>query len=634
MAFARGTARAVSMLEYAPGIVPDAARMLVSADPAAAALVVDPPAASKDQFRFDPAAQELEINWKGGVDLRFAGDGDDAKLSLARFGGGVNVFGRQFEMDADSLEVAFSPSDAERIDAIIADGGAGGVSVRRLGGNGAMSAKRLELFLGEDSKGDSIPRRLVARQSIEARDESQTIWTEDLMVTFREKPAAVADAGAPAAQPRSGVLAGGDGNLGDVEIDVVEAKGGVQVLLKEGARVFADTLVGEAAKRRLRLTGENVAIVRSNIVADNLRDLRFDDSTRSARSEGPGRFRAFRDPVALGDGKIERPAPEAAPTLEATWNNELDYTELSDTRGTLDIRGDVKVRSKPNAQTSDAVDAQSLLLELGVDPRARGAAKGGSGDGGAAGDIGSAQRSLDQFIAKGGARLESRNWETAAREGDPRVFRVTGEHIEYDMRTREGLVVGDGGILVNMPPTAESKAADKDRAPGAITLGRDGTTRFRWKRRMALERQYDDVFRITMDNGVEVLHAGARPDDTLSMRCDVLEATVKRPLDAGAKAQDAARDAADRGVDLGGPAELLGVKGTGGVFIRTPDQDVECGSFDYSVTTGIATLTAAEGRTVTIAVKGQPAPIRAQQVIWDLRNGRIQVLKASGTAGQ
>lgn len=650
MAFARGSARAVSMLEYAPAIVPDAARMLVSADPAAAAMVVDPPAKGRQgEFRFDPAAQELEITWKGGVDLRFAGDGDDAKLSLARFGGGVNVFGRQFEMDADSLEVAFSPSDAERIDAIIADGGAGAgaVSVRRLGGDGAMRAKRLELFLGEDAKGDSIPRRLVAKQAIEARDASQTIWTEDLVVSFREKPAG-ADAAPAPATARGGALAGSDGNLGDVEIDVVEAKGGVQVLLKEGARVFADTLVGEATKRKLRLSGDNVAIVRSNVVADNLRDLRFDDSTRSARSEGPGRFRAFRDPVALGSGKIERPTPEAAPTLEATWSNELDYTELSDTRGTLDIRGDVKVRSKPNAQTSDAVDAQSLLLELGIDPKARAAAKSmgekgmgemSTGDGGTADDIGSAQRSLDQFIAKGGARIESRSWDTPAREGDPRVFRVTGEHIEYDMRTREGLVVGDGGILVNMPPkaesTAESKAAEKDRAPGAITFGRDGTTRFRWKRRMALERQYDDVFKITMENGVEVLHAGARADDTLSMRCDVIEATVRRPLDANAKPGEApAKDAGDRGVDLGGPAELLGVKGTGGVFIRTPDQDVECGSFDYSVTTGIATLTAAEGRSVTIAVKGQPAPIRAQQVIWDLRNGRLQVLKASGTAGQ
>ena len=59
------------------------------------------------------------------------------------------------------------------------------------------------------------------------------------------------------------------------------------------------------------------------------------------------------------------------------------------------------------------------------------------------------------------------------------------------------------------------------------------------------------------------------------------------------------------------------------------DGIVVCGTTGES-----ATLTAEEGRTVTIAVKGQPAPIRAQQVIWDLRNGRIQVLKASGTAGR
>jgi hypothetical protein len=45
-------------------------------------------------------------------------------------------------------------------------------------------------------------------------------------------------------------------------------------------------------------------------------------------------------------------------------------------------------------------------------------------------------------------------------------------------------------------------------------------------------------------------------------------------------------------------------------------------------------LTAEEGRSVTIAIKGQPAPIRAQQVVWDLRNGRIQVTKMNATGGR
>jgi hypothetical protein len=665
IAFARGPARAVSLLECAPAAIPDIARMLVSADPSAVALV-DPP---KSGVRFDPSQQEIEITWKGGVDLRFASGGDDATLSLARFGGGVNVFARQFELDADSLEVAFSPSDAERIDAIIADGGkdaegrAGAVRVRRLGGDGAMAAARLELFLGEDSRGESIPQRLVAKSAVEARDANQTIWTEDLVVTFREKAAETAsDARTKPASPdaQAGELArggdrsdnlGGDlgGDLGDIDVDVVEARGGVQVLLKEGARVFADSLVGEALRRKLRLTGDNVAIVRSNVIADNLRDLRFDDATRSARSEGPGRFRAFRDPIALGGGKIARPEPQGEPTLEAGWSGLLDYTEISEARGTLDLRGDVKVRSRPAPTSSDAVDAQSLLLELGVESDKSGSIESGSSrrTRESADDIGAARRSLDQFIAKGSARVESRTWETAERAGEPKVFRVMGEHIEYDMRTREGLVVGDGSIFVNLPPKPDANARSVERTPGAISLGSDGTTRFRWKRRMAIERQYDDVFRMRMESGVELLHAGARPDDTLSMSCDTLEAIVKRPLrdatttpatatpattTSTTATPDSAR-AAD-GVDLGGPAELLGVKGSGRVIIRTPEQDIECGTFDYSVVTGIATLTAEEGRAVVIAVKGQPSPIRAQQVVWDLRSGRLQVSKASGVMGR
>jgi hypothetical protein len=649
MSLGRGLARRVSLLGETPAMAVDASRMLVSADPSAVALVARaeslpqnaaPSKQEAEPFRFDPSSQEIEITWKDGVDLRFNGEGDNAKLSLARFGGGVNVFGRQFELDSQTLEVAFSPNNAERIDAIIADGG---TRVRRLGGEGAMAAGRIELFLGEDSKGDTIPRRLVARTAVEARDERQTVWTEDLVVGFREKPKAASaaasaapssnQAAATSARGGAGGMLGGDESLGAIDIDTVEAKGGVQVLLKEGARVFADTLVGDAARRRLRLTGENVAIVRSNVIADNLRDLRFDDATRSARSDGPGRFRAFRAPIALSDGKIARPEPDGRPTLDASWGESLEYAEVAENRGTLDIRGEVKVRSRPSETTSDAVDAQSILLELGIDSSTK------SGKEGRAADPADAARTFDHFIAKGGARIESRQWETAERAGEPRVFRVSGEHVEYDMRTREGLVVGDGAILVNIPRAADTKVIDpseaaKARTPGGIALGADGTTRFRWKERMALEKQYDDVFRILMEKDVELLHAGLRADDSLSMRCDVLEAIVKRP-DESKKSNAGGTDAKnDGGVDLGGPAEMLGVKGRGRVFIRTPEQDIECGEFDYSVTTGVATLTAEEGRSVTIAIKGQPAPIRAQQVVWDLRNGRIQVTKMNATGGR
>lgn len=644
MAFSRADARRVSLLQWAPAMAVDASRMLVSADPAAVVLVQSTPSAT--EFRFDPSSQDLEIKWTGGVDLRFSEGGDEAKLSLARFEGGVNVFGRQFEMDAASLEVAFAPDDSQRIDAIIADGG---TKVRRLGGEGSMQAERLELFLGTNRAGDPIPRRLVARTAVEARDARQVIWTEDLVVGFREKIAPAADPSDAAivARPLLSAGAGVDGALGEglgddlgaIDIDSVEAKGGVQILLKEGARVFAQELIGDASKRKLRLTGDNVAIVRTNVVADNLRDLRFDDATRSARSEGPGRFRVFREPLTLGEGKVERPNPQGRPSMEASWSESLDYSEVAETRGNVDIRGDVKVRSRPSDTTSDAIDAQSILLELGIDPTsARRTTRATDAAADATPELANAQRSLDHFIAKGGARLESRTFATAERVGEPRVFRVSGEHIEYDLRTREGLVVGDGGILVNMPKSADaatSEPAPANSSPtakpqGSIALAADGTTRFRWKERMSIEHQYDDVFKIVMQRDVELLHAGLRVDDTMSMRCDTLEAVCKRPLDKKDSVIDETGARGERGVDLGGPAELMSIKGSGAVIIRTAEQDIECGEFDYSLATGIATLTAAPGRTVTVAVKGQPSPIRAQQMIWDLRQGRLQVSKVSG----
>lgn len=645
IAFSRGAARSVSMLEVVPLLPPSLARALVSADPEAlvSPMIPSPVGDDPPPIRFDPAAQQLEITWEGGVDLRFAGEEDDARLSSARFEKAVRVEGRQFELGSAVLEVAFAPGGRDRIETIIADGG---TVVRRLGAEGGLRAERLELSLAEGSAGDALPRKLVARRAIEARDERQTVWTEDLVVTFRERaPAAGGDGGrgggdrpsrtARDAERRDGNRGEGDlaeADLGAIEVDTVLAKGGVEVLLKEGARVFAETLEGDAARRRLRLTGEDVAIVRTNVVADTLRDIRFDEAARSARSEGPGRFRVFRDPVVASEGRAARPEPVARPTMEATWTGSLEYGEIVESRGVVDIRGDVRMRSRPSPRTSDAVDADAVLLELGVAPGTRTA------------DAPAAARTLDHFIAKGGARLESRTWEDDARTGDPRVFRVAGEHVEYDLGTREGLVVGDGTILVNMP--AAAGAPPVERAKGSLALGADGTTRFRWKRRMALERLYDDVFRIVMETGVELLHAGLRADDTLSMRCDRLEATVRRPQAAPDEkrssearsseggAAPASEPADERGADLGGPAELRGIRATGAVFIRTPEQDIECGDFEYSVETGLATLKATEGRTVTIAVRGQPTPIRAEEVRWDLRNGRLQVTRMAGSGGR
>ena len=85
-------------------------------------------------------------------------------------------------------------------------------------------------------------------------------------------------------------------------------------------------------------------------------------------------------------------------------------------------------------------------------------------------------------------------------------------------------------------------------------------------------------------------------------------------------------------LDLGGSADILGVVARGAVFIRTPEQDVECEIFDYEAGNQIARLTAREGRLVTVLTKGSATPVRAEAVTWDMKTGRIQITGAVGGA--
>ena len=205
--------------------------------------------------------------------------------------------------------------------------------------------------------------------------------------------------------------------------------------------------------------------------------------------------------------------------------------------------------------------------------------------------------------------------------------------IAVERRAGNG-VVGDGTLLVNIPSRVDALSAKPIELPASgVALGADGTTRFRWAKRMELRHQFDDRFIVTMDDGVEVLHAGTRADDTLSLRAAVLEAVMDRPQVAQ-KAAATGDETPEQGVDLGGPAQLLSIKATGQVFVRTPQYDVECEEFDYNVVTQIAEMRARPGRLVNVLPKGQGTPLRAAAMTWDLQSGRIQIRSGSGTIGQ
>ena len=589
----------------------------------------------------------LEIVWEGGVDLDFDDLEDDGRLEQARFRGDVRVASDEFKLGSDALVVDFvKGGDGEAIERILATGGA---RVDRVGEVGSLQATSIDLSLARTDDGRTIPTGMVAEGDVEARDPGQTLWTNRLRVGFR--PRAEDDRPSEAASGITGEFAGGD--VGAVEITTIDAGDGVQVRLEEGARVFADRLQGDGVNRTLQLEGDDVMVLRANVVADQLRDVQFDDASRTVRGTGPGRFRYYdQSVVPESKGRIERPSPPTRTSLAATWSQAMLYNEdANDGGGRLDLEGDVRVRSTPDPMTSDRLDARRVSLDLSNE--VGGVRPVGERDQGLLGKDGG--KTLDRLVARGDAVLESRTWNSPARRGEPRLFRVNGEHVEYTVSTREALVDGPGGLLVHDPDPSSSKA---ERGPASTAgFGVDGTSRFRWARRMTMNREVDDRYLVIMEREVEVLHAGIDPEDTLTLTADRLEVTLERPEDrAGAAAEAPKADpplvdgepskvaevAPDKiakkdqnelmaaGVELGGPAELVRVRGIGRVFVRTPDHDIECQEFDYNVDTQIAMLRASPGRVVTVQSKGAATPIRAERVQWDLRTGRIRILGGEG----
>jgi len=621
----------------------------------------------------------LEILWEDGVDLTFAAPAaseENGALRLASFRGDVRVVGEDFAMRSDRLAVGFTGGGGEAqtlssIDAM------GLVQVRRLGESASMDADELSMTL-ERVEGRSSPKSLAARGGVAARDAARTILAERLDVTFKPKPqpqpqaqdqiqpAGEVTASSGAAMPPGAALAGNSGpgtptalgeGIGTVDIATVLATRDVRVELEDGARVYADRLEGDSLAGKLLLqadTGGDVLIVRDKVVADRMKEIRFDDAARTATSEGPGRFRFFEAPVALPELRLpQRPAVGQRPSMEATWTERFTYDDRGGMRreGSITLDGDVNVRSEPLASGGagrelDTLTARSLVLGL-VAAAGSGSVGGGeattagsaTGRFGAPGEGTGGGRDLATIRAAGSAELQARRWADSARSGLPQqLFRVRGEELEYDLITREARVPTGGDLLVHdvTPGGPELEGATS-------TFGSRGTSNFAWKGRMEMKREFGNRYVIALADDVEVLHGGLRKEDELALTCDRLEVTVDRPdpQAGGAPPQPDAtgqlprRDPTGR-LDIGGDAKLVRIRGIGGVLVQTKSdaEQVSCHEFDYNVATGIATMRARPGEQVQAMVRGGFAPLRAAAMRWDLREGRIQILGAASEVGR
>jgi hypothetical protein len=540
------------------------------------------------------SARTVRLEWGRGVALAFEPGATAARLRSADFRGAVRANADEVRLEAERLMVeCVAKGSRDAVTRLLAEGAAR--AVRQPEGS-SLAAERVELSLLPLEDGASQPTKLVAEGRVAALDQAQRLWTDAMECTFRPV------AGAPAQADR-------------VDVAEMKSRGAVQALVSGDARIWATAMEADPTAKRVTLLGPDLLLARGTTAADGMERIELDELAGVGAAPGAGRCRAFDTVVADAS-----PEPRARPTLpvqasmEATWSDGLKYRRLDTQSSEVELNGTVKAVASRSVTERDDLEAAQATLTL---------ASAGVGASTASGDAGSVRR----VQARGGVKLESRTWGRADRSDEPRLFRLMADQVTHEVATGESEVPSAGTLLVFDRDDDGARAA-----PSSLFDGR-GTTRFKWTKRLDM-RRLDALgrYRIDLDEGVELLHAGLREQDTLTLTCDRLQATVDR-VASPAPAADAPKPAGTP-VDLGAPVQLRRIEGLGRVFVRTPEVDVECDTFDYDLATGIAQVAARPGRMIKVLQRGnraQPTPVQAESAVWDLQNGRIRIVGASGS---
>ena len=534
-----------------------------------------------------PASERtVHMAWREGVALAFEPGVEQSRLRQADFRGEVVADAGEVRLDAGRLVVDCQPQGTrDAVTRILAERNA---RATRLPEGSSLAGQRVELSLEPLPDGGSRPVRLLADGDVEALQQSQRLWTDAMECTF---------------VPAEG--------RERADLDQVRTRGAVQALVSRDVRIWASAMDAEPARKNVTLRGPDLLLIRGNAVVDGMAEVQMDETSGQGHAPGPGRCRYFLSPVTDDVPKrIARPVVPGVSQMETVWREGLTYRRIDPSASVLQLAGDVEASASRDARERDDLKANEVLLWM-VRP-----------DGEQAGGEAS---SLRRVRATGGVRLESRQWGCDDRSDEPRLLRLVAEDVTHDVTTGEADVPTPGTLLVFDRDDEGAKSG-----PPSLFDGR-GTTRFRWGQALAIRRiERPATYRITMADQAEMVHAGLREQDTLTLTSDTMEAIVERrdggPASAG---QGLAQPA-----DLGGAVRLQRVIADGRVMVRSPEIDVECDRFDHDLRTRVATLSARPGRVISVLQKGgnaQPIPLRAEQALWDMENGSIRVIGAAGT---
>jgi hypothetical protein len=583
--------------------------------------------------RSDPAItdallKDLRIEWQDQVDLTFdpAPVQDDARESFGRlrtaaFAGKVNVLSEELMMNADAMTVTLparvegESNDQRTLESIVANGKVHAVS---LADEGSLACEHLDVRFIRTETGQTIPERLSATGEVMAQDrDQQIIWCDQMDVDFEPALASV-DAGAESAHART-------------RTKTMVAEGNVQARLQDGVRAFGDRMEA-TGEQLIVLTGSDVMVLRDRGAIHGGKRLELHKADMSAEWAGAGQFTYFATAIASDDpARIERPALDAIDLAvnpihtRATWTQSMHYDgTINDGAGALKLTGNVLGDSRPSALEHNTLKSLSLTLQFARIADNVPEAQTPAAQRNERSVIGQGKRDLKLFIAEGNAEIESHTWLMADHSDVSRVFFISGPYIEYDDQTFEAKVNGEGALLVR--DERPQAPAENEADAHSRSFDAKGTTQFKWTDHLHMTRIDGPLYQIQMIGDVSAIHESL--DKSRSwMRGQQLVAVVERT--ATAAAVEPKREAA---FDLGGAMELRKITGAGGIVINTPAREITTDSIDYDYPTGVAALIANQGNTVFVKTTGNPHPIRAQSMSWNLREDKITVTNLRGTA--
>ena len=438
--------------------------------------------------------------------------------------------------------------------------------------------------------GSTSPSLAIANGSVKAISDAQTMWADQMRVSFKEKQKTNKTSEIENQDQ--------DSMFGGTQADKMKATGDVQILLRDGGRAFCETLDGNISQDIATLQG-NVVIAYERMFMNrgDSASLILNRASGKGQWTGPGQALFLDTPIHVSqDHRITRPdfhtsseTNEGEPvSMKSTWTREMNLDQkFNSNAGAIELKGEVDIQSERTKNERSKMTGDDLRLEF-VKIKT---------------NTEKEKRDLEKVIAKVNAQIEHRLWDELYPDLPPVVYYIGGNHLEFNLISQETLAVGDGELVLRDPREA-------DTALHHSALAGRGTTRFTWDNKLVSTQLEGDAYLLEMTGNVEMIHKGV--DGTIGMlTSDKIEAIAIDP-NASADSKTSGNTLTLRGLDL---QKLIA---NGNVYVATESKRVDCDKFNYNLITGFATLSALTNRSVAIVTDGSPYPVRASSIVWNM----------------